>query len=567
MAHATEEHLVETFVVGRRLHDRELLVQAAQLLAAFRLVRVDHPDGDQLAELAERGRNLSGSDLRDGFNQLIDRGVARRRGRCVTLQPRPIALHLAERKWRDWSRDEWDSILGGDASPDLKVGAAKQLALLNTTDVAQQVVEHVCRDGGPFDGIEGIVQPCHAEVLSALAEIDTSLAAQRIGQSLRHIPDLHAVRGDVRRHLVWALEKIAFHPDSFDEGAHLLLRLALAENETYGNNATGQFLGLFPVVLGNTAADRRARLLLLGEAARSDDPVQRKIVVDALVNGSATHHFSRSVGSETHGSRPTLSSWYPATRDEANSYIRSCLDLLVEFATGNDDVADAACVGLGRNLGSLISDGFIDLVEAAVRQVAPTRDSWPEALETLDWFISHQSSKAGPELVDRARTLIDELQPRGLDGRVRMLVTEMSWEYLSDGEVDHEQLYLRQVGAVREFAAELLREPEVLGGLLPRLSRQLEPRDGRHPQRMLYPFGRAIADLTDTPLDWLEPITEAPGEIPTDKRDFDLLAGYLGGIREAHPDEVEQFKVRAAASDMLAPRTPLGLLAPRDRFF
>ena len=557
VAHATEEHLVQTYVVGRRSHERELLLTSAQLLAAFRLVRVDHPDGDQLAELAARGRNLSGPDLRDGINQLVDRGVARRRGKCVTLQPRPIALHLAERKWRDWSRDEWDSILGGDASPDLKVGAAKQLALLNTTDVAQQVVEHVCRDGGPFDGIEGIAQPSHAEVLSALAEIDTSLVAERIRRSLRHVPDLDAVRGDVRRHLVWALEKIAFHPDSFDEGAHLLLRLALAENETYGNNATGQFVGLFPVVFGNTAADGEARLVLLREVARSDDRVQQEIVVDALVNGSATDHFSRSVGSETHGARPTLSFWYPATTDEAHSYIQSCLELLVEFATGRSEVADAACVGLGRNLGSLISNGFIDLVEAVVRQVAPTCDSWPEALETLGWFMRHHSSKAGSEIVDRVRALMDELGPQGLDGRVRMLVTEMSWEYLWDEELDHEQLYLRQVGAVREFAAELLRQPEVLGGLLPRLSRQLEPRDGRHPQRMLYPFGQAIADLADTPLDWLGPITEALGEIPADERDFDLLSGYLGGIRKAHPDEVEQFKVRAAASDVLAPALPL----------
>ena len=557
IAHATEEHLVETFVVGRRSHDRELLLESARLLAAFRLVRVDHLDGDQLAEVAARGRDLSAPDLRNGFNQLIDRGVARRRGGCVTLQPRPIALHLAECKWRDWSKDEWEAILGGNVSPDLKVGAAKQLALLNTTEVAQQVVEHVCRNEGPFDGIGGIVQPSHTEVLSALAEIDTSLVAERIGRSLRHFPDLDMVRGDVRRDLVWALEKIAFRTDSFDEGAHLLLRLALAENEAYANNATGQFVGLFPVILGNTAADGHARLLLLREVAQSDDPVQRKIVVDALVNGSATYHFSRSVGSETHGSRPTLPSWHPATKDEALTYIQSCADLLVEFAAGNDDVADDACVGLGRNLRSLASHGFIDVVEAVVRQVAPTRDSWPEAGEALGEFLRHEAPRAGPEIVGRVRALMEELAPQSLDARVRSLVTEMSWDYLCDEEQDHERLYLRQVGAVREFAAELMREPDTLRGLLPRLSRRLEPRDGRHPRRMICPFGQAIADFAESPLDWLAPITEALGEVPEDQRDFDLLSGYLVGIKEAYTEEIELFKERAAESDVLAPALPL----------
>ena len=557
VAHATEEHLVETFILGRRSHDRDLLLGSAQLLSAFRLVTVDHPDGDELAEVAARGRNLFGPDLRSSFNQLIDRGVVRRRGNCVTLQPRPIALHLAERQWRDWGRDEWDEILGGDASPELKIGAARQLALLNTTDIAQQVVEHVCRNGGPFDTLEGIVQPRHAAVLSALAEIDPSVVAERIGRFLRRFSDLDEVRGDVRRDLVWALEKIAFHPDSFDAGAHQLMLLALAENEVWGNNATGQFVGLFPVILGNTAADGKARLLFLEEAATSDDPAQQKIVVDALVTGSAMGHFSRSVGPETHGARPTLSSWHPATRDDARSYVEGCLNRLVEFATRDGDVADAACAGLGRNLGGLASNGFVDLVEAVVRQVAPARGSWPEAREALDWYMKHKRSSKDPETISQVRALVEELEPTDLDGRVRMLVTEMSWDYLWDEELDHDQQYARQVDGVRDFAAELLHTPESLKGLLPRLSRQLEPREGRHPQRMLSPFGRAIAEIAERPLDWLGPITEALGDVPANRRDFDLLSGFLDGIREAHPDEVESFKMRASASAELAPALPL----------
>ncbi len=140
---------------------------------------------------------------------------------------------------------------------------------------------------------------------------------------------------------------------------------------------------------------------------------------------------------------------------------------------------------------------------------------------------------------------------------MRLLVTEMSWDYLRGEEQDHEKLYLRQVDAVRAFAAELMREPDILRGLLPRLSRQLKPRDGRHPQRMIFPFGKAIADFAESPLDWLGPITEALEEVPKDERDFDLLSGYLVGISQAYPQEVELFKERAAESDVLAPGLPL----------
>ena len=555
VAFATEDHLVEAFVRGRRPPDRSLL-GSARLLAAFRLVWMDGPEADQLEEVAARGQNLSAADLRVGFNQLIERGAAQRRGRFVILQPRPIALHLAERQWRDWSQASWDAVLGGDTNPDLKVGAAKQLALLNTTDVARQVVVHVCRDGGPFDSIESLARSHHTEVLSALAEIDASLVAERIGRSLRHFRDLAEVRGDVRRHLVWALEKIAFDPDGFEEGADLLLRLAVAENEVYGNNATGQFVALFSVVLGNTAADGHTRLLFLSAAARSKDSTQRKIVVDALVDGSATDHFSRSVGAETHGSRPALRSWQP-TRDEALDYIEGCVDLLFEFADGDDDAADAARAGLGRNLRSLASDGFLDLVEAIVHRVGPARDSWPEALEALGDFLRHQSSRVDPKTVRRVRALTDQLAPQSLDARVRSLVTEMSWDYLCDEEEDHERLYRLQVGAVREFAAELVREPDILRRLLPSMSRQLAPREGRHPQRMTCPFGEAIADLADAPLDWLARITEALHELPEGDRDFDLLSGYLIGINDEFPEEVESFKEGASESDVFAPALPL----------
>jgi hypothetical protein len=62
-------------------------------------------------------------------------------------------------------------------------------------------------------------------------------------------PGIFTIR-NVRRHLVWALGKIAFRFDTFDRGAAMLLRLAVAENEQWRNNATGQYTDLFPVLEG-----------------------------------------------------------------------------------------------------------------------------------------------------------------------------------------------------------------------------------------------------------------------------------------------------------------------------
>ena len=247
-------------------------------------------------------------------------------------------MKLAERRWREWSREEWDVVLAGDTSPDLKVLAARQLAWINTTEAAPKVVQHVCRFGGPFDGVGGISRTGHAEVLSALAEVDPEAVAGQIERCLDDVDDLSEVEGDTRRHMIWALEGIAFHPDCFEEGARLLLRLAVAENETWGNNATGQFKDLFSMLLGNAVADGDARLSVLDEAAETDDPRQRVIVVEALIAGSGMGHFSRFLGPESQGSRPALESWRPATDKEAASYVQGCVTRLAEFATRDDEL-------------------------------------------------------------------------------------------------------------------------------------------------------------------------------------------------------------------------------------
>ena len=170
IAHATDDALVETFVLGRRPRDRELLLRSATLVAAFGLVEAESAQG-QLSEIARLGRDLSAEDLYAAVGTLVDRGAARQRGRLVALQPRPISLSLAERQWKEWDPAKWDRVLTGEASPNLRVLASRQLALLNTTAVSQRVADRVCRPGGPFEGFEALSKPGNAEVLSALAAI------------------------------------------------------------------------------------------------------------------------------------------------------------------------------------------------------------------------------------------------------------------------------------------------------------------------------------------------------------------------------------------------------------
>ena len=169
--------------------------------------------------------------------------------------------------------------------------------------------------------------------------------------------------------MVLALEKIAFHTHTFRDAARLLLRLAIAENETWGNNATGQFTALFPISAGYTAADGNARLATLDEFIQCDDPLQRDTVAKALVAASHTGPTFRILGAETQGSRRALEPWRPSTNQEATDYLTSCLIRLGDFALDEDHAGATARSGLGPELRNLCRAGFIDAVENS----CPTR--------------------------------------------------------------------------------------------------------------------------------------------------------------------------------------------------
>lgn len=546
LAQVLDDDLVDAFVVGHNPRARDLLLQSAALLASFRLVGVDHPLDSQLTQIASLGDGLTADGLYTAIRELEERGVVQRRGRYASVEPRPIALKLAERQWQRWRRDKWDEVLAGDG--DLKVLAARQLALLNTTNIARGVAQHVCRFDGPFAGPEGLSAPGHAEVLSFLAEIDAQIVADQIRRSLNELGGLWDPRADAHYYVTRALETVAFAPQTFEDGAHLLLRLASAEDEMGGHSATEGFQALFPVLLGNTAASGDERLGFLDEAADTEDPIRHKVVVGALGAGLEMDYFSRSSGPETHGSRPALVPWHPASHSEMCAYVEGCVIRLARFAARDDEAGAQARARLGRELDSLIRHGLIDTVETVVGQVGAASDYWPEALTSLKRVIRQNPEETDLETTARVEQLVAGLQPATLEARVRLMLAQPLWDHLAEDEADLETQRQGQVETARELAAELLTRPEDIGVVLALLSRAQ--------QGGVYDMGKAIAELADSPEDWLEPIAAATADTPEGECNFSLLAGYIAGIAADQPAVVDEFKAHAAQSSKLAPSLP-----------
>ena len=583
LAHATEQDLVKSYILGRNPDEAQLVLKSAKLLAAFGLI--NDKDSAQFDRIASFGRNLNAQDLRVGVMSLTKRGVARRwSDRYVSIEPRPIAMWLAEQQWQEWGEDTWDKILA-DSFPStikllgspiqidelgLHVQAAKQLKLLNHNklEIAQDVVKYVCRYGGPLDNLQGNLTAGHAEVLSHLAEINPSTVAEQIRRLLNDVEDLSIIAGDSRSHLVRALEKIAFPKDTFEDGARLLLRLAIAaESQEYlnsatgqpmvlfsANHATGQFIALFPLLLGGTQADGTERLDLLDDLSKTDNIGEQEVLIKALARALELNNYMRVPGAEAHGTQPALNLWEPKTKDEEDSYIRGCATRLSHFAAQNNATGALARDALGTKLGLLVRYDFIDIVESIVKEVEAAIDHWPEALDSFNHYLSYHSANAPGELRDQVRALMRQVEPKSLEIRLRFLVKEMRWNYLTPENHDHTETIKHQDNAVREIASEAIHQPDILRVSLPELSRgQLS----YERQRRSDVFGKALAECADSWDEWLELLIQSLEEAPKAERCYQLLSGYVRGLAAHQPGAVEDIKQRASVSPVLAPILPL----------
>jgi len=549
---ATDQALIDRIVRGKKPENGPLLEDAAMIVSAFGLIGIKPPLDRDLETLARLSPNRTPEELRVALADLECRRVVQRRGRLLAVKPLPIAIALAERQWRRWSHSQWDDVLAGSLRDYLRIRAARQIALLNTSSTAADVVQSVCRLNGPLATLEEISRSGNADIISELAEVDAPAVVSLIERVLSPLTtdELRNVSGHVRRELVRAVEKISFHADTFDRGAALLLDLAVAENEQWSNNATGQYKALFPVVFGNTVAGAAARLLALDDALSSSDPARLEVAVDAALEGWRIHSFSRTIGVEMQGTRPALAPWQPTVWQEFWDYVRACLERAAKVAARPDEIGDRARTGLGHTFRSLVSAGALDLVEQLVVTVTSTHGRyWPAALGSLGDVLVYDVGSLSAEAEARVRKLISELTPSELTARVRFLVTEMPWDYPVDEQLDYQERKERQIAALENLASDLLANPEILADLLPQLS--------RGEQQMGFQFGLALVRKAAEPLKWRDRIKDAYTAAPPGTGNFGVLAGYFAGLAKSAPGALAAFKVEAAHSSVLAHTLPL----------
>lgn len=168
-----------------------------------------------------------------------------------------------------------------------------------------------------------------------LAKWRPSATARQLRLLIEATP-LEVLRADTvsRRDWVWALEHICRRRSGFEDAEAALFRLALAENETWSNNATGIWTSLFLVAMSLTHEPFEPRLAILRERLLAGDSETRLLSLAALKRGVSNEH----VGPSYTDADKVDGEWLMPTRKEYQAGKRACWDLLLQLTAHADGV-------------------------------------------------------------------------------------------------------------------------------------------------------------------------------------------------------------------------------------
>jgi|SRR5271165_2514801 len=533
----TDAVLVEKMVFGHKDPDPELL-RVARALSLYEVVGVDEQAIKELEFVAQ----LAGVVFEvayDHVQTLKERGIAQQRGRFVQIQPKPLALSLAADAWKHLSPKRINELVSNAIPTRLQVALFRQFAKLDGVDKIREIAATLCAPEKRFADAAFLDDETHAECLAYIAEVNPSAAMGALERAYGAMlaDDLREIRHG-RHLLVWTLQRLCFRKETFHRAAKLMLDFAVAENEhRIASNATKTFKALFRLYLSATQTPAIDRLAVVDEALESEDPIRRKIAIDALGNGLETNHFTRTGGPEWQGSGPSLKDWQPATTGEIFTYYRGCLERLSKVACQTDDLSVVAKTNLARHIRGLVGQGLVDDVTLAVDRILAVDDSyWPEAIAQTSQSLSFEGPKLPPDYRKKVQALHDKLIPRSLEERLRLYVCELPWGYFQPGD-DGAEAGMRWAKALAEECASHWKEflvliPMLLAG----------------GQRYTHKFGQHILEASPDQEELIDLVVAHLKVIPKEKKNAALLGGLLSSAEKRDPAMVDR-KLDAVAGD------------------
>lgn len=385
---------------------------------------------------------IAGSDQQE-FGQVITRFTQKelinRTGRFARVVPKPLALNLAM-EWWNGSLFDLQSSLINELPESMLESFCKQITSLDSSLNVQDFVKNFCEGGSPFGQAGLLLSKQGSRLFRALVEVNPQVTSDLLYRIINRFSDveIQSINGDARRNFVWSLEMLVFHRSCFDKAAWCLFKLAQFENESYGNNATGQFSQLFRWQLSGTQADFAQRLAVLGKALSLNTETADVVIIEAIKTAINTHGGSRTVGAEFQGTQPKLKEWIPKTYQDIYDFWQSLLDMLLEI-TKRDSLIEQVKDAFGHELRGLLRYKQLKQLDCFIKEVIKLSGKyWPTAAQSITHALQYDGEGMDEDLFAHLKSWEALLSPDkdNLEEKLKLIVLNPSREHVK-GECGH----------------------------------------------------------------------------------------------------------------------------------
>lgn len=439
-------------------------------------------------------------------------GIAPRGGRYRYISPTPLGIHLAVEAWTTYP-DLLKSLPGVLPSEEAKDAYYERLQSMASNPQAR---EYAREELAFFFRVDDFVDDRAVRRWSALSSADPDEAARNIQRALKgaSLEDRRRIKDRARRETVWTLVRLAWRSLSFYDAVKALALLAEAENETWANNASAEFVARFQISRGGTAVPYLDRLSVLDELLAEERPSLASLAVKALAQ--VGNRQAPRMGSSPASDELPEREWQPRTEREHLECVETAITRL-------SDIAKRGIADIQANLVAAAKDLSMMLRKSPVRELVASffdavRGAYPEAREPLRRAIAgiiHRERKYWKDLsaeeLGELETLHARFEDPSLGARLQQHIGQPSWDREEQPDL-------------KPFAEELLSAPEVLAKHWPWLTSG----DASDAWRL----GEALSSV-----DSEGELAETLPPLPHSGRDLRLLCGYVSARRRVLGDD------------------------------
>lgn len=360
---------------------------------------------------------------------LLDRdlGIAPRGGRYRYISPIPLGIYLAMEAWEIYPNQlkTLPEALPSEAAKAAYFECIQRLA-------SSPQVKEFSREGlKDFFDLSSFSSALNARRWAALAAGDEILAAEVVKTALSNasLEDRLNLNGQARRTIIWTLVRLCWNYAAYRNSVFSLALLAEAENETWGNNATGEFQSSFDLLLGGTPVPFFERLLVVDELLQRES-LPLTILSIKTLSKSAREKGSRLVTQPLNNALQP--EWRPSTLEERNACVSAAIERLISISRNSKmDIRDALIEAVKNVSIELLNDNTRDITLSFFNEIRRRDPETRELIRREIWEIIKNDKKYWNSLSDSSLALLmhahSTFEDHSLSSRLKQFCGPSSW--------------------------------------------------------------------------------------------------------------------------------------------